>query len=102
MFWSLIHLDLSFVQGSKNYSVYILLHVAIQFDHNHLLKMLSFCWCVVYLASLSNDVFIGVWTNVWIYDSNPLISMSIYLSKYHPVFLTITLRHNLKSEVVIQ
>jgi hypothetical protein len=39
---SLIHLDLSFVQGDKYESVYILLHTDIQFDQHHLLKTLFF------------------------------------------------------------
>jgi hypothetical protein len=48
---SLIHLDLSFVQGDKNGSVHILLHVNCQLRHYHLWKMLSsFHW--VGLASL--------------------------------------------------
>ena len=32
---SLIHLELSFGQGDKNSSVWILLHASIQFDQNH-------------------------------------------------------------------
>jgi hypothetical protein len=47
--WScLIHLDLSFVQGDKNGSVYILLHNNQQLRKQHLLKMLSFFnWMVL-------------------------------------------------------
>lgn len=48
----LIHLELSFVQGEKYGCVYILLHVATQFDQDHLLKMLSFLQCL-FLTSLS-------------------------------------------------
>ena len=47
---SLVHLDLSIVQGDKYASVWILVHLAIQFDQHHLLKMLSFFQCV-FLAS---------------------------------------------------
>ena len=50
-FRSLIYLDLSFVQANRCRSIYILLHIDIQLDQNHLLKMLSFCHCIV-LASL--------------------------------------------------
>ena len=39
---SLIHLDLSFVQGDKNGSICILLHADCELNQNHLLKMLSF------------------------------------------------------------
>jgi hypothetical protein len=50
---SLIHLDLSFVQGDKNGSIHIILHDNGQLCQHHLLKMLSyFHWMV--LAPLSN------------------------------------------------
>ena len=39
---SLIHLDLSFVQGDRNGSIHILLHNNLQLCQHHLLKMLSF------------------------------------------------------------
>jgi hypothetical protein len=53
---SLIHLDLSFVQGDKNLSICIILHADHQLKEHHLLKMLfSPHWMV--LAPLSN--FIG-------------------------------------------
>ena len=42
MWRSLIHLDLSFVQGDKNGSICILLHANCQLNQYHLLKMLSF------------------------------------------------------------
>jgi hypothetical protein len=42
MLRSVIHLDLSFVQGDKYKSICISLHVDIQFDQLHLLKMLGF------------------------------------------------------------
>jgi hypothetical protein len=42
MWSSLIHLDLSFVQGDTNGSIYILLHDNYQLCQHHLLKMLSF------------------------------------------------------------
>jgi hypothetical protein len=52
MWSSLIHLDLSFVQGTENGSIHILLHANHQLNQHHLLKMLySFHWRV--LASLS-------------------------------------------------
>jgi hypothetical protein len=39
---SLIHLDLSFVQGDKNGSIHIILHDSCQLCQHHLLEMLSF------------------------------------------------------------
>ena len=41
-FMSLKYLDLSFVQGHKNWPICILLHADHQFSQRHLLKMLSF------------------------------------------------------------
>jgi hypothetical protein len=52
MWRSLIHLDLSFVQGDKNGSIRILLHDNHQLCQHHLLKMLSFFHWMV-LAPLS-------------------------------------------------
>ena len=47
MWRSLIHLDLSFVQGDKDGSIFILLHVDCQLNQHLLLKMLSFFHWVV-------------------------------------------------------
>jgi hypothetical protein len=52
MLKSLIHLDLSFVQGDKYGSIYVLLHTDSQLDQHYLLTMLSFFHCI-FLASLS-------------------------------------------------
>jgi hypothetical protein len=41
MWSSLIHLDLSYVQGDKNESIYILLHTDLQLNKHQLLKILS-------------------------------------------------------------
>ena len=53
MWRSLIHLDLSLVQGDKNGSICILLYADCQLNHHHLLKMLSFFPQWVVLAPLS-------------------------------------------------
>ena len=42
MYLDFMHLDLSFVQGDKNGSICILLHVEHHLTQHHLLKMLSF------------------------------------------------------------
>jgi hypothetical protein len=44
---SLIHLDLSFVQGHKNGFICIFLHNDLQLNQHHLLKMLSFFYWMV-------------------------------------------------------
>ena len=49
---SLICLDLSFVNGDKHGSLFILPQAVIQLCHHHLLKMHSFFHCII-LASLS-------------------------------------------------
>lgn len=51
LYESLIHLELSFVQGNNFGSIWILLHAAVCFDQHHLLEMLSVSQCV-FLASL--------------------------------------------------
>ena len=50
---SLINLDLSFVQGDKYESIFILLHVDIQLVQRPLLKMGSFFHCMVLVLSKS-------------------------------------------------
>jgi hypothetical protein len=52
MWSSLIHLDLSFLQGDKNGSIQILLHDNFKLSQHHLLKVLSFFHWMV-LAPLS-------------------------------------------------
>ena len=45
-FKTLIYYKFIFVYGIKEYSNFILLHVAIQFSQHHLLKRLSFLHCI--------------------------------------------------------
>jgi hypothetical protein len=47
MLRSLIHFDLSFVQGDRYISICILLHADIQLEQHYLLKTLSFFHCMV-------------------------------------------------------
>ena len=51
-FRSLIHFEFIFMYGVREYSNFILVHVAGQFSQHHLLKRLSFLHCI-YLLSLS-------------------------------------------------
>jgi hypothetical protein len=48
-----VHLDLIFMLGDNYGSICIHFHVDIKLDQQHLLKMLSFIFCV-FLASLPN------------------------------------------------
>ena len=50
-FRTLLHFELIFIDGVRECSNFILLHVAVQFSQNHLLKRLSFLHCV-FLTSL--------------------------------------------------
>ena len=76
---SLIHLDLSFVQGDKNGSIHILLHDNRQLCQHHLLKMpSSFHWRVFSsLRSLGKKIFIRVCVHLWVSNSVPLVSLSV-------------------------
>ena len=51
-FRSLIHFEFIFVYGVREFSNFILLHVAVQFSQHHLLKRLSFLHCI-FLPPLS-------------------------------------------------
>ena len=46
MFRSLIHFEFTFVYGVRKCSSFILLQVADQFSQHHLLKRLSFLYCI--------------------------------------------------------
>ena len=48
-FMSVIYFEFIFVYGLKEYSDFILLHVAVQFSQHQLLKKLSFLHCVFLL-----------------------------------------------------
>ena len=51
-FRSLIHFEFIFVYGVREYSSFILLHVAVQFSQHYLLKITSFLHCL-FLPPLS-------------------------------------------------
>jgi hypothetical protein len=56
MWSSLIHFDLSFVQGDKNESIHVLLHDNSQLSQHHLLKMLYFShWMLLAPCQRSSD-----------------------------------------------
>jgi hypothetical protein len=101
MWRSLIHLDLSFVQGDKNGSMRILLHVDHQLNQNHLLKILSTGIFPLngFSSFVKDQVNFCVWVHFWVFNSVPL---STYLSlyQYHTAFITIALECSLRSGMV--
>jgi hypothetical protein len=82
---SLVHSDLSFVEGDKYGSICILLHANHQFDQYHLL----------FIILLSTDSFvkdhvpIAVRVYFWVFHSIPLIYLSLHQN--YVVFITISL-----------
>jgi hypothetical protein len=100
MWSSLIHLDLSFVQGNKNGSICILPLDNCQLCQQYLLNMLSFFHWMV-LAPLSRIK----WSYVcgFISGSPSLFHCSTCFSlyQYHAVFITIALQYILMSGMVI-
>ena len=88
IFRSLIHFEFIFHYGAKEYSNFILLHVALQFSQQHLLKRLS----LYILASfVKNKVSIGVWVYLWAFCLVPLVCISIFVPVESLEFLKIPL-----------
>jgi hypothetical protein len=77
MWSSLIHLDLSFVQGDKNGLICIRLLVDCQLNQHHLLKMLSFFTLDDFSFFVNDHMVIGVWVHFWVFSSIPLIDLSV-------------------------
>jgi len=76
MWRSLIHLDLSFVQDDKHGSICILLHVDLQLNQHHLLKMLFFP-LDGFSSFVKDQVTIGVCVHFWVFNSIPLINRPV-------------------------
>jgi hypothetical protein len=87
MWSSLIHLDLTVVQGNKNGSIRILLHDNHQLCQHHLLKMLSFFPLNGFSSFVEDQLTIGVWVHFWVFNSIPLVYLSVAIpvpcSFYH-------------------
>jgi hypothetical protein len=100
MWSSLIQLDLTLVQGDRNFSIHILLHDNNQLCQHHLLEMLSFFSLDGFTSSVEDQVTMGVFVHFWVLNSIPLV----YLSVAIPVprsFTTIALYYNFRSGMVI-
>ena len=99
MLKSLIHLDLSFVQGNRQRYICIRLYADIQLDQHHLLKMI-FLWHI-FGFFIKNQMSIDVWIYFCILDLIPLIRMPLFLCQYHAVFTTTAFWYSLRSEIVV-
>jgi hypothetical protein len=89
----LIQSELSFVQGNKYGSIWILLHTNIQLDEHHLLKIAP-----PHCKKKIMCPWVCRFTTIWIFDLTSLIST--FLCQYHAIFTT-TCQYNLKSEVLL-
>ena len=74
---SLIHLNLSFVQGDKNGSIRTHLHNNCQLCQHHLWKMLSFFPLDCFSSFVKDQVTIGVWVPFWVFNSITLICLLV-------------------------
>uniref|UniRef100_A0ABI7X6A3 Uncharacterized protein n=1 Tax=Felis catus TaxID=9685 RepID=A0ABI7X6A3_FELCA len=83
-FRSFIHFEFVFVNGVRKWSSFILLHVAVQFSHHHLLKRLSFFYWMFFpaLSKISWPFFCESSSGVSILL---LWSMCLFLYQYHAV-----------------
>ena len=95
-FRSLTSFEFIFVYDVSKCSNFILLHVAVQFSQDHLLKRLSLPHCV-FLPPLSKIRYPQV--HGFISGLSVLFHWSIFLflCQYHTVSMTVALQYNLKS-----
>ena len=75
-FRTLIHFEFIFVYGARKCSSYILLQVVDQFSQHHLLKRLSFLYCIS-LPPLSKIR--CPWICLWTFYFVPLIYISVFV-----------------------
>ena len=76
---SLIHCDLSFVQGDKNRLICIFLHADLQMIQYHLLKMLPFFPLDVFSSFVKYQVTVSVWVLIWVFNSIPLNFLPVFV-----------------------
>ena len=98
-FRSLTHSEFTFVYGVRQYSNFILLHVAVQFSQHNLLKRLSF-FLYIFLLPLSKircPQIHGFISGFSVFFH----SIFLYLCQYHPVLITVALQYSWKSRRLI-
>ena len=95
-FRSLIHFEFVFVCGVRKCSNFILLHIAVQFSQNHLLKKLSLPHCIFLptLSKISYPQVHGFISGISVLFHWPIF---LFLCQYHTVLMTVALQSNLKS-----
>ena len=77
-FWSLIHFEFIFVDGVRQFSNFILLHVAVQFSQHHLLKRLSLPPLCICASFVTIGVPEGAWVYFWAIYLFPLVYISVF------------------------
>ena len=99
IFRSLTHFEFTFVYGVREYSNFILLHVAVKFSKHILLKRLSFLLCIFLLPLLKIRCpqVPGFIPGFSIFFH----SIFLVLCQYHPVLITVALQYSLKSRRLI-
>ena len=86
---SLIHFEFIFVCGVRKYSNFILLHVAVQFSQNHLLKRLSLPhYIILPLSKIRYPQVHGFISGLSILFH---WSIFLFLCHYHTVLMTVAL-----------
>ena len=60
-------------------SIFIHLQVDIQLYEHYLLNMLSFFHCIILAPLSKNQVFIGFWVNIQVFDLIPLVIVSVFM-----------------------
>ena len=88
---SFIHFEFSFVYGVRKCSNFFLLHVAVQFSQQHLLKRLSLPHSIFLQLLSKNKVPIGLWVYFWAFYLVPLVYLFLFLGQYHTVLMTVAL-----------
>ena len=78
-FRSLSHFEFIFMYGVRNCTNFILLHGAIQFSQNHLLKRLSLSHCIFLPPLSKNKVPIGIGVYFWAFYLVPLVYISVFV-----------------------
>jgi hypothetical protein len=77
MLRTLIYLELSFLQGDKYGSIFIFLHTDSQLDQHHILKTRSFFPLYNFCFFVKDQMMVSVWFYFWVFNSIPLINMSV-------------------------
>ena len=98
-FRSLIHFKFIFVNGVRECSYFILLHVTIQFFQHHFLKRL-FSPLYILTSFVKDKVSIGAWVFLQALHIVPL-AIFLVLCQYHTLLMTVALWYSLKSGSLI-